>query len=74
MQTEHPDAARTHPSEDEDFVRLPGLFRRWEIEQVVDPGADFHLEEAGDASDGTPLFAVYRRDRTTLNRNTTKES
>ena len=63
MQTEHPDTARARPSEDEDFVRLPGLFRRWEIEQVVDPGADFHLEEAGDASDGTPLFAVYRRER-----------
>ena len=74
MQTEHPDAARTRPSDDEDFVRLPGLFRRWEIEQVVDPGADFHLEEAGDASDGTPLFAVYRRERTTPNCNTTKES
>lgn len=74
MQTEHPDAARTRPSEDKDFVRLPGLFRRWEIEQVVDPGADFHLEEAGDASDGTPLFAVYRRERITPNRNTTKES
>jgi hypothetical protein len=59
MQTEHPDPARARPSEDDDFVRLPGLFRRWEIEQVVDPGADFHLEEAGDASDGTPLFAVY---------------
>ncbi|MFZ5442345.1 MAG: hypothetical protein ACOZQL_20215 [Myxococcota bacterium] len=55
-------------------MRLPGLFRRWEIEQVVDPGADFHLEEAGDASDGTPLFAVYRRERTTPNRNNTKES
>jgi hypothetical protein len=50
--------------DDEDFVRLPGLFRRWELEQVVEPGADFHLEEAGDASDGTPLFAVYRRERT----------
>ncbi|GAB4200119.1 MAG: hypothetical protein OHK0013_10840 [Sandaracinaceae bacterium] len=49
---------------DDDFVRLPGLFRRWEIEQVVDPGVDFHLEEAGEASDGTPLFAVYRRERT----------
>jgi hypothetical protein len=49
---------------DEDFIRLPGLFRRWEIEQVVEPGADFHLEDAGDAADGTPLFAVYRRERT----------
>jgi hypothetical protein len=44
-----------------DFLRVPGLFRRWEIEQILVPGADFHLEEAGAASDGTPLYAVYRR-------------
>jgi hypothetical protein len=55
----------TGPTDDDDFVRLPGLFRRWELEQVVDPGADFHLEDAGEASDGTPLFAVYRRERPT---------
>ena len=55
----------TSPTDDDDFVRLPGLFRRWEIEQVVEPGADFHLEDAGDAADGTPLFAVYRRERPT---------
>ena len=55
----------TGPTDDDEFIRLPGLFRRWEIEQVVNPGADFHLEEAGDASDGTPLFAVYRRERPT---------
>lgn len=56
---------------DDDFVRLPGLFRRWEIEQVLEPAADFHLEEAGDASDGTPLFAVYRRERTKSSSTTT---
>ncbi len=50
---------------DEDFVRLPGLFRRWELNDVVDVGADFHLEDAGEASDGTQLIAVYRRERTT---------
>jgi hypothetical protein len=49
--------------EDDDFVRLPGLFRRWEIEQVVDPNAEFHIEGAGTAFDGTDLFAVYRRDK-----------
>ena len=61
------DHAQPHPSPsiDDEFIRLPGLFRRWEIEQVVEPGTDFHLEEAGNASDGTPLFAVYRRERTT---------
>lgn len=46
----------------DEFLRLPGLFRRWEIEQVLEPGMDFHIEEAGTASDGTPLFAVYRRE------------
>ena len=49
--------------EDDDFVRLPGLFRRWEIEQVVDPEAEFHIEGAGTSFDGTDLFAVYRRDK-----------
>ena len=47
--------------DDADFVRLPGLFRRWEFERVLEPGVDFHIEEAGEAADGTPLFLVYRR-------------
>jgi hypothetical protein len=63
----HHQEDRVPDSTHDEFVRLPGLFRRWEIEQVVDPGADFHLEEAGDASDGTPLFAVYRRERSNPN-------
>ena len=45
---------------DEDFIRLPGLFRRWELNDVVELGADFHLEDAGEAADGTQLIAVYR--------------
>ena len=48
---------------DEDFIRLPGVFRRWELNDVIDVGADFHLEDAGEAADGTPLIAVYRRER-----------
>ena len=46
----------------DDYVRLPGLYRRWELDRVIEPGTDFHIEEAGTASDGTPLFAVYRRE------------
>jgi len=53
---------KTAPHLADQFIRLPGLFRRWEIEQVIEPGMDFHLEEAGATSDGTPLFAVYRRE------------
>ena len=43
------------------FERLPGLYRRWEMPQVLEAGQDFHIEEAGTASDGTQLFAIYRR-------------
>lgn len=45
----------------EEYLRLPGLFRRWELEQVLEADTDFRLEEAGTASDGTPLLAVYQR-------------
>ncbi len=43
------------------FERLPGLYRRWEMPQVIETGRDFHFEEAGTATDGTQLFAIYRR-------------
>lgn len=36
----------TPQTDPEEFVRLPGLFRRWEIEQVLESGSDFRLEEA----------------------------
>jgi hypothetical protein len=46
----------------DDFVRVPGLLRRWEIEQVVTGGAEYRIEEAGELSDKTQVFAVYRRE------------
>ncbi|ADO70455.1 hypothetical protein [Stigmatella aurantiaca] len=46
-----------------DYVRMPGLFRRWELEHVVDSEADFNVEPAGCTADGTELFSVYRRER-----------
>ena len=62
--TDMNDAQPPIPSIDDDFVRIPGLFRRWELSEVIEVGADFHLEDAGEAADGTPLIAVYRRERT----------
>lgn len=55
------------PGTESEFTRLPGLYRRWELETVLAPGTAFHLEEAGASSDGTPLFAIYRRERSTPN-------
>lgn len=46
----------------EEFVRMPGLFCSWEVAQIIEPGASFLIEGAGTASDGTQLFAVYRRE------------
>jgi len=45
----------------EEFIRIPGLFHRWELQQVVKPGADFYIESAGTLTDGTLLLAVYSR-------------
>jgi hypothetical protein len=47
----------------EDFLRLPGLFRRWEIEQVIEGSDEFHISAAGATEDGAELFAVYYRER-----------
>ena len=43
----------------DDLHRIPGLFRRWELADVLAPGRHYRLERAGAADDGTPLFAVY---------------
>ena len=46
---------------DDEWLRLPGLFRRWEIEQVIDREHDFYIEDAGQCVDGTSLLAIYTR-------------
>lgn len=45
----------------DDFIRIPGLFQRFELQQVVKPGPEFYLESGGKLTDGTQLFAVYAR-------------
>jgi hypothetical protein len=27
--------------------RIPGLFRRWELAELMKPGDDYHIEDAG---------------------------
>lgn len=46
-----------------EWLRLPGLFRRWEFEQVIDVDEEFLFEEAGRDAHGTTLFAIYSRPR-----------
>ena len=47
-------------SSQDELRRLPGLFRRWELAQVLDAGNDYRIEGAGTTSDGAPLFAIYK--------------
>lgn len=39
--------------------RIPGLYRRFELALVLEPGTDYRIEDAGETSDGCPLVAVY---------------
>jgi hypothetical protein len=45
----------------EDHVRLPGLYRLWDLQFVIAPGADYEVQYAEMTGDGTPLFMVLRR-------------
>ena len=57
-----PDISGFEENENDGFVRIPGLYRRWEIAQVLEAGVDYHLEEAGTTSDGGQLYAVFQRE------------
>lgn len=43
----------------ENLKRLPGLFRRWELSEVLATCVSYRIEAAGTDADGTPLLAVY---------------
>jgi hypothetical protein len=47
------------------FRRLPGLYRRWELIEILQPSVHYHLEHAGAMQDGTPLLAVFVSDPVT---------
>ena len=46
----------------EDLRRLPGLYRRWELNEVFEPHRNYQIEDAGNHADGTPLLAIYVSD------------
>jgi hypothetical protein len=51
--------AATRPT----LLRLPGLFRRWEIEPAIEESDEFHVAPAGTTEDGNELFVVYCHER-----------
>jgi hypothetical protein len=44
-----------------EFIRVPGLFRKWEVAAAIDDKGEFLVEGAGTTEDGIPLFFIYRR-------------
>lgn len=42
-----------------DLKRVPGLYRRWELPEVLKNQRAYRIENAGSHQDGTPLVAVY---------------
>jgi hypothetical protein len=44
---------------DGEMVRIPGLYRHWELPQILRMHEAFRIEAAGAHEDGTPLLAVF---------------
>ena len=58
-------AAKDEPMNEHDLVvsgelvRIPGLYRRWELPEVLRNHRTYRIEKAGTHEDGTPLVAIY---------------
>jgi hypothetical protein len=49
----------TQPVPIEEMVRIPGLYRRWELSELLKHHRAYRVEDAGSHADGTPLLAIY---------------
>ncbi len=43
------------------YRRLPGLYRRWDLESIIEPGFEYYVEEDGKNEAGIELYTVYKR-------------
>lgn len=43
----------------DNLARVPGLYRRWELPEILKSQRAYRIENAGQHQDGTPLVAVY---------------
>lgn len=59
MATDAPTPPPDFPTDD--FVRVPGLFQRWEVEELLDAHHDLLMTPVGRTGDGAQLFHAYRR-------------
>lgn len=50
---------QNEPVHSGDLVRVPGLYRRWELPEILKNHSVYRIEKAGAHQDGTPLVAIY---------------
>lgn len=43
----------------DDYEKLPGYYRAWDLAQVIMAGRRYRVEDIGVLSDGSALFAIY---------------
>lgn len=46
--------------DDQEFRRVPGLYRLWDLPVVMRQHEDYRIDYAELTEEGAPLFAVYR--------------
>lgn len=42
-----------------EFQRVPGLYRAWDLGQLIEPGQSYRIEDGGRTEDGQALFMVF---------------
>ncbi len=47
---------------EQDFTRLPGLYRSWDLGILIEEGRIYRVEDSGRTEDGQALFAVFTLD------------
>ena len=47
------------PASPSELRRVPGLYRRWELSEVLRPNHQYQIEDAGSTEDATALLAVF---------------
>ena len=46
---------------EDEHERLPGLYLRWELPEILRIGGEYRIEPGGQTTDGATLVAVFRR-------------
>ena len=44
---------------EQDFLKLPGFYRAWDLAQIILAGRKYRIEDVGVMADGGALSAVY---------------